>query len=284
MEPYSLAHHSRHHLDELIQKLSTLISEERQQRLVSRLQQRLRSVVCVFENTNHSHNISAMLRTVDALGFLESIFVYDQPNMRFRQKDNVERGASQWLLTRRADNIEQAATHLKNCGYTIGLVSLPTFERTAATYKRSLPQFSAPTIGLEKFRSFIGPSEKSPDVPIRPMALVLGNELHGVAQTWTRFADCYLCVDMRGFVESLNVSVCAGILLHQLREFYAQHERPIDPTSHDGRLLHAYWLTRAAGSGLRYLQAAAPELLDLYEFIKRGQFHNPLNNDRWRHG
>lgn len=284
MEPFSLTPHAWKELGTLAEKLSTQVSEQRLSRLESRLQQRLRSVVCIFENTHHSHNISAVLRTVDALGFLESIFVYDQKNMRFRQKDNVERGASQWLLTRRTDSIEPTANHLRKQGYLIALVSLPSFATTSTTYKQNLPQFSASAVHSDDFHRFVTKerSNHTRESCTKPIALVFGSELHGVSPAWTQHADCYLCVDMRGFVESLNVSVCAGILLHSLREFYVRHGNPIDPESDEGRLIRAYWLTRAVGSALPFIQASAPELLELYDFIKRGQFHNPFDNDRWR--
>lgn len=284
MEPFSLTPHVRPDLDKLVEKLSTQVSQMRLSRLESRLKQRLRSVVCVFENTHHSHNISAVLRTVDALGFLESVFVYDQKNMRFRQKDNVERGASQWLLTRRTDNIELTAQHLRKQGYVIALVSLPSFATTSSSYVQHIPQFSASAVSSEDFLRFVTRkrSNNAGESITKPLALVFGSELQGVAPSWTKHADCYLCVEMRGFVESLNVSVCAGILLHSLREFYVKHGSPILPESDECRLIRAYWLTRAARSAQPCVQASCPELLDLYNFIKRGQFYNPFDNDHWR--
>ncbi|MDB5178915.1 MAG: methyltransferase [Patescibacteria group bacterium] len=53
--------------------------------------------------------------------------------------------------------------------------------------------------------------------PTGPTALVLGNEVTGVAAAELAQADTILELPMLGAKESLNVSVAAGIALYQLR-------------------------------------------------------------------
>lgn len=45
------------------------------------------------------------------------------------------------------------------------------------------------------------------------VAFILGNEVEGVSADWLALADEILEIPMRGHKESLNVSVCAGIVL-----------------------------------------------------------------------
>ena len=47
-------------------------------------------------------------------------------------------------------------------------------------------------------------------------ALVLGNEGHGISDAWRNGCDGYVVIPILDTVDSLNVGVAAGILLHQL--------------------------------------------------------------------
>ncbi len=250
--------------------LTPHMTSQRLLRLQQILEQRKRGVLCVFENTHHSHNISAVLRTVEALGFLESVFVYNQPQMRFRHRDSVERGSSQWLLTRRAAEIPRVATRLKEQGYQIALVSLPEFSITAETYHNSLPSFSCSNIGSNVFAQHLGG---------RPLALVLGSELQGVSEQWVKHADLYVHVKMDGFVESLNVSVCAGMLLHALRG-YCESNKTLTLSPEQKQLLLETWICRAVKQGGRLVEAHDPALMPYFEFVRRGGYFDPFPEDR----
>lgn len=49
-----------------------------------------------------------------------------------------------------------------------------------------------------------------------PMAMVVGNEGKGVSNTTLKHADAKVYIEMRGTVQSLNVSVAAGIILFKM--------------------------------------------------------------------
>lgn len=53
--------------------------------------------------------------------------------------------------------------------------------------------------------------------PDRPIALVVGNETHGVNTEFEQHADCMIQIPMAGHVESLNVGVFTGISLYELK-------------------------------------------------------------------
>src|SRR6202007_349296 len=50
----------------------------------------------------------------------------------------------------------------------------------------------------------------------RPLALVLGNEEHGVPAATLKACDAIVTIAGSGFVQSLNVAASAAILLHDL--------------------------------------------------------------------
>lgn len=242
--------------------LLPLLSPERSDRLRHGLQVRRRDVLCVFENTHHSHNVSAVLRTIDAMGFIETIFVYTNASMRFRQRDSVERGASQWLIARRSQSVSATGEALGRAGYRVLLVSLPSFATTSSSFRQELPQFTVDELRTQRFEAFQGTS---------PIAIVFGSELNGVSPDWLEHAGGYLSVKMSGFIESLNVSVCAGIILHGLRSRISHSMEEQEKT-----LLLDYWISRSTSNASRTLLALRPDLSEYLQFVRSGAFFDPF--------
>jgi tRNA (guanosine-2'-O-)-methyltransferase len=55
------------------------------------------------------------------------------------------------------------------------------------------------------------------ELPIdKPIALVMGTEFEGVSNTFLAAANHHVYIPMTGFAESLNISVAAGIIMHDL--------------------------------------------------------------------
>lgn len=224
---------------------------------------RSRHILTVFENTHHSHNISAVIRSVDTFGFLDLFFVYSNPQMRFRATDTIDRGASQWLFPKRLTSIKKCAEILKESQYKIALVSLPDFSRTSQNYLNQLPSFSCVDFFTNSFHNFVQ-DEK--------IALIFGSELLGISPEWNEFADMYVHVDMFGFTESLNVSVCAGIILHSLRQCFEHRQKNISLTELEKKLVLEHWITKDFTNARQYISNRKPELLAWFEFVRSGHF------------
>jgi tRNA (guanosine-2'-O-)-methyltransferase len=248
--------------------LSHLLTEARLARFKSVAKSRTRAIMPVFESTHHCHNISAVLRTADAFGFQDVSFVYNQQNMKFRTHDSVERGSSSWLTARRTTSIASCAQVLKASMYKIFLVSLPTFARTADHYNDSLPSFSSQQIGSDLFNQVVGSNR---------IALVSGNEKLGLSQEWAPYADGYLHVDMNGFVESLNVSVCSGILLHDLKTRWLGRVRSSELLYHEKRLLIDHWISKSVPNARQVVERTHPRLLTWFDFVRSGDFYRPFD-------
>lgn len=249
--------------------LSNVLTENRIVRFQAVAASRTRAVMPVFESTHHSHNISAVLRTADAFGFQDVSFVYHQPDMKFRISDSVERGSSTWLCARRTNSIQDCATVLKASGYKIFLVSLPSFARTSSHYESALPSFAAHEIGGRNFNEVVNDHR---------IALVSGNEKYGISEDWVAFADGYLHVEMNGFVESLNVSVCAGILLHALRTQWLLPHGGRLLSEGEQNLLVEHWISRSCQNAREVVERNAPLLLPWFEFVRSGKFFMPFES------
>ena len=250
--------------------LKTYITPERLNRFDNVLSKRSRRILTVFEDTHHCHNISAILRTQDALGFHDVLFQYDTtPTYKnFRAKDSVERGSSTWLNAKHSPSIEACAHYLKERGYAIGLVSLPSFAITGDKYKQELPAFSPEDFQSEPFKEWLDD---------RPIALVFGAEKRGISEQWKDFADFYAYVPMYGFVESFNVSVCAAMLLNSFRLNLERLYKTPYLTEAEHQLILETWVSRRCKNAETMLKKLHPELLPYFRYSRGADYWFDLN-------
>jgi 23S rRNA (guanosine2251-2'-O)-methyltransferase len=79
----------------------------------------------------------------------------------------------------------------------------------------------------EKGFTILGASEKS-DYPYYkadlrgPVAIVMGSEDKGISSQVHKMIDSYVSIPLKGEIESLNVSVAAGILIFEVLRQRAQ--------------------------------------------------------------
>ena len=154
------------------------------------LEERTRYITVVLEELYQEQNASAVLRTCDCFG-IQDVYVIEGRN-KFRENEHIAMGASKWLSIHKfqTDESRQNACieELKRMKYRI----VATVPDASAV---SLPEF---------------------DLNKGPVALMFGTELKGLSQELVSKADEFLYIPMRGFTESFNISVSAGIILHEL--------------------------------------------------------------------
>jgi tRNA (guanosine-2'-O-)-methyltransferase len=212
-------------VDAVIETLEPLASDERQARIQSVLEQRLGSVTVLLDAPHDPHNGSAVMRTCDAFG-IPTVHVVPREEA-FLIARRITKGTERWLEVHPHASPEAAAQHLKRQGFEL-VATHPQGELTP------------------------------PDLAHIPrLALLLGNEHEGICATLQREASRAVRIPMRGFVESLNVSVAAAVLLAA-----ATQGRPGDLPVPEKRRLYARALFRSvprAGEILaaRSLQASA---------------------------
>lgn len=154
-------------------------------RLRAALDDRLASVSCAIQAVHHRHNVSAILRTCDALG----VHRVDLVEGHFVPNRGAARGAERWLDLHHHANPADAVAALRSAGFRIYVADLDA---------RSVP-----------------PEE----VPLdRPVCLWMGAELAGVDPEARAAADGVVHLPMRGLAQSLNVSVAAALILRAVAE------------------------------------------------------------------
>ncbi len=171
---------------ERIEYLCGFITPEREQVLRKVAGDRTRYMTVCMENTYYAHNASALIRHCDAFGIQDIHTV--ETLCRFDPSTDVVRGSDKWITLRRHTTTAEAVGALREGGY-----------RIVAT---------TPHIGDTTPECF--------DVAAGPFALVFGTEKQGISPEMVAAADEFLRIPMWGFVESLNISAAAAIILYML--------------------------------------------------------------------
>ncbi len=171
---------------DVIAALSPLLGPERCAKLDAVARGRLVGVACVLEDLRDPHNAGAALRSCEAMGAL-SVHVVSS-RQRFRTSVRVTQGSEKWLDVARHADAAACARALSKRGVRL-LAAVPEAPLTV--------------------------EELDPCVPT---ALAFGNEHIGLSPELRALADGEFRVPMRGFSQSLNVSVSVAVSLHVLTE------------------------------------------------------------------
>lgn len=205
----------------VIAALEPLATEARSERLKSILTKRTGSVTVVFDHPRDPHNGSAVLRSCDAFGVQRVHVICGQE--QFAASRMVAKGSDRWVDIIHHESAEVATRFLRADGFRL-LVTHPE-----------------------------GRLKPSDLCSLDKVALILGNERDGVSPELSRLADDTVQVPMRGFVESLNVSVTAGILVQA-----ACQDRPGDLREPEQQNIYARWLRKSVPRADEVLHALKP--------------------------
>lgn len=171
----------------LLSYLENFITEERKKRFSEILEYRTNHFTVAVEDVFQMHNTSAVIRSCEVFGVQQAHLIEQRFGKRLDAK--IAMGAQKWVDTFRYDNTQECMDTLREKGYQI----------VATT-----PHKDA------YFLSDFDISKKS--------AFFFGTEKDGLSDLVLNQADTFLKIPMVGFTESLNISVCAAIILQQLTE------------------------------------------------------------------
>ena len=152
-------------------------------------------IYLILDNIRSLHNVGSMFRTADAFG-VSKIYLCGYTG---RPVDRVGRPVKE---------IEKTALGAQN---TVPWEYVQQGRRVIERLKREKVQ----TVALENNVS--GTAALKNFSPRFPVALVLGNEVKGLAHSILSRADAIVSIPMRGKKESLNVAVACGVALYALR-------------------------------------------------------------------
>lgn len=165
----------------VVEALCGAVTEARLSRMQQVIAHRTRAVIPVLEDLADPHNGAAILRSAEAFGCLEVHTI--ESRHRFLVSQRVTRGCDRWLELHRHKNARACIGSLRRRGYRV---------------------FAAEMGGDDRLGAFSR---------FEKLAVVLGNEHHGVSEAAGAEIDGTFRVPMVGFVESLNVSVASAITL-----------------------------------------------------------------------
>jgi len=198
-------------LPEAVRAWAGEISPRRLERMQEVLSERLQSVVVVAEAVRRRHNVSAILRSAEAFGVNQMHLVTNA----FQPAPGAARGTERWVQVARHDTTSRCLHALKDQGFRIYVCDLEENAYTPET------------------------------VPVdSPIALVFGSELQGVSSEARELADGVVRVPMRGFAESLNVSVAAALTLRPVCDRRRALVGDGDLSLDEQRALFAHWIER----------------------------------------
>ena len=171
-------------------KLSLELTDHKRQLFQNKVAQRTRHFSLALEDMMKSQNASALMRTADAFG-IHKVDVYDK-NERFNVSSGISKGVEKWLdasffNTYNEGGTKEWADQLKTSGRKL--------------YVTALDEGALPIDAID---------------PAVPATILFGNEQEVASPLIQELADERIYIPMRGFVESFNVSVSCGIVLHHL--------------------------------------------------------------------
>jgi tRNA (guanosine-2'-O-)-methyltransferase len=167
------------------------MNERRTEKVKNVIRQSQPDLTVVLENIYDPLNVSAVLRTCDAVGVREIFVVYTKEYLSKRGLilgKRTSAGTYKWIDV-------YSFTNLEEC-----------FKRVRERYGRVL----ATHLG-EKSKSLY-----SLDLT-QPTALLFGNEDDGISEAALALCDGNFLIPQAGFAESLNISVACAITLFEAR-------------------------------------------------------------------
>ena len=170
----------------LLLLLVCIMTEERLSRIEYVLGKRQNDLTVVLENVFDPHNISAVMRSCDAVGVQEIFVLNTKLPMHKKWGNRSSSSANKWLTVYQFDDINTCFEALRKKYATV----LTTHLSTDAT-------------GLYKL-----------DLTV-PIALVFGNEHGGLSEEIIALADGNFIIPQVGMIRSLNISVACAVTLYE---------------------------------------------------------------------
>lgn len=162
------------------------MTPERTKRLEDVLQKRQPGLTVLLENVHDPHNISAVMRTCDAVG-IQEIFILNTaipPHKKWGAKSSSS--AAKWLSIHQFTDTESCFEALRK-----------NYDKIYTTH------LSTDAVGLHDLNL----TER--------VALVFGNEHGGVSEQTIALSDGNFIIPQVGIIKSLNISVACAVSVYE---------------------------------------------------------------------
>lgn len=162
------------------------MTPERRDKLISVLSKRQPDLTVVLENVFDPHNISAVMRTCDAVGIQEVYILNTKIPRHKKWGARSSSSAAKWLTVHQFENAPECFSSLRN-----------RYSKILTTH------LSSDAVGLYQIDM------------TEPIALVFGNEHSGVSDEIRALADGNFIIPQVGIIQSLNISVACAVTLYE---------------------------------------------------------------------
>lgn len=209
----------------IVEHLERYVSDQRRARIEAVINKRTNTVVPVIEGLANSGNVSAVMRSAEAMGLHH--FHIIENNDHFKHSERTSKGAEKWLIVQKWETPKECVSHLHSKGYKVVVTHL---DETAVPVQDI--DFTLPT------------------------AFVFGNEKSGASEEMLSLADQRCIIPMNGFVESFNISVAAAIgFYHAFLDRIHKQGYHGDLTEEEKLSLRAIYYQRSVNQSDRILNA-----------------------------
>jgi tRNA (guanosine-2'-O-)-methyltransferase len=162
------------------------MTPERTDRLNNVLAKRQPDLTIVLENVSDPHNISAVMRTADAVGVQDIYILNTKIGLHEMWSEKASSSAAKWLTVHQFTNAEQCFKELR--------------KNFSKIYTTHLGAGAVDLYELDLTES---------------VALVFGNEHSGVSDDIIKLADGNFIIPQVGIIKSLNISVACAVSLYE---------------------------------------------------------------------
>jgi tRNA (guanosine-2'-O-)-methyltransferase len=200
----------------VVRILMPYLTAARAARIESVLAERTYDTAPVLEGLYDRGNVSAVIRTAEALG-CQAVHIVELQEA-FKEANRVTQGADKWLDIHRWDTTRACVACLRARGYRIVAMCMEDAE----------------PIGSLAFDT--------------PTALCFGSEKDGLSPELMELADARAVIPMGGFTRSFNISVAAALTLYHVREDRVRRlgrHGSLTPAQHEALLARYCMLSQA---------------------------------------
>ena len=163
------------------------MTEQRYNKLKNVVFQRQKYLTIVLENVHDPHNVSAVLRSCDAVGIDKVYLIYN--TNKFPKIGRVSSAsAKKWIELTKFSNVDDCFTELRKEKYKIYSTHMSDTGKNKSLYEFDLT---------------------------KKVAIVFGNEHLGVTEDVKIKSDSNLIIPMYGMIQSLNISVSVAVCLYE---------------------------------------------------------------------
>jgi tRNA (guanosine-2'-O-)-methyltransferase len=163
------------------------LTEQRLNRIKKVVNQRQKYLTVVLENVHDPHNVSAVLRSCDAVGIDKVYLIYN--TNKFPKIGRVSSAsAKKWVELAKFKSVDECFAELRKEKYKIYSTHISETGKNKSLYEIDLT---------------------------KRVAIVFGNEHAGVTDEVKMKSDSNLIIPMYGMIQSLNISVSVAVCLYE---------------------------------------------------------------------